>query len=139
MLCLRRLHFVPPPHVPPYPAPPSYGAFAPQPSMMPGAGRAMSQLMLRIGGRDLKKMDTFSESDPMCVVSLKSVQTGGRWKEVGRTERIKDTCVCPSNHVRVHQTQITCTSTPAHKCCGRLRGFSCLPCTSAVHSSLSEM
>lgn len=35
-------------------------------------------------------MDTFSKSDPMCVLYLKSQATGNQFVELGRTERIND-------------------------------------------------
>jgi Ca2+-dependent lipid-binding protein len=36
------------------------------------------------------KLDITSESDPLCVVSLRSPQTQNQWVEIGRTERIKN-------------------------------------------------
>ena len=45
---------------------------------------------LYISGRNLKNMDMFSKSDPICVVFEKA-QDKDEWFEIGRTEFIKDT------------------------------------------------
>ena len=45
---------------------------------------------LYISGRNLKNMDMFSKSDPICVVFEKA-QDREEWFEIGRTEFIKDT------------------------------------------------
>lgn len=45
---------------------------------------------LYISGRNLKNMDVFSKSDPLCVVFEKA-QDDDQWFEIGRTEFIKDT------------------------------------------------
>ena len=45
---------------------------------------------LYISGRNLKNMDIFSKSDPLCVVFEKA-QDREEWFEIGRTEFIKDT------------------------------------------------
>ena len=45
---------------------------------------------LYISGRNLKNMDMFSKSDPLCVVFEKA-QDRNEWFEIGRTEFIKDT------------------------------------------------
>jgi len=55
------------------------------------AANPMSTLTVRVSAKDLTKMDTFSKSDPMCIVYLKSQETGNQYREIGRTERIKDT------------------------------------------------
>ena len=47
-------------------------------------------LKLYISGRNLKNMDVFSKSDPLCVVFEKA-QDREEWFEIGRTEFIKDT------------------------------------------------
>jgi len=44
---------------------------------------------LHISGRNLKNMDIFSKSDPLCVVFEKA-QDREQWFEIGRTEFIKD-------------------------------------------------
>ena len=44
---------------------------------------------LYISGRNLKDLDMFSKSDPVCIVFEKS-QQGDEWFEIGRTEYIKD-------------------------------------------------
>ena len=45
---------------------------------------------LHISGRNLKNMDVFSKSDPLCIV-LEKAQDTEEWFEVGRTEFIKNT------------------------------------------------
>ena len=45
---------------------------------------------LYISGRNLKNMDMFSKSDPICIVFEKA-QDREEWFEIGRTEFIKDT------------------------------------------------
>ena len=47
-------------------------------------------IKLYISGRNLKNMDMFSKSDPLCVVFEKA-QDRDEWFEIGRTEFIKDT------------------------------------------------
>ena len=42
---------------------------------------------LRIEGINLKDLDTFSKSDPICVVDRLA---SNDWVKVGQTERIKD-------------------------------------------------
>ena len=44
---------------------------------------------LYLSGRNLKDLDMFSKSDPVCIVFEKA-QTGNEWFEIGRTEYIKD-------------------------------------------------
>ena len=44
---------------------------------------------LYISGRNLKDLDMFSKSDPVCIVFEKS-QQGDEWFEIGSTEYIKD-------------------------------------------------
>eukprot|EP00730_Choanoeca_flexa_P018556 TRINITY_DN9027_c0_g1_i3.p1 TRINITY_DN9027_c0_g1~~TRINITY_DN9027_c0_g1_i3.p1 ORF type:complete len:601 (+),score=121.86 TRINITY_DN9027_c0_g1_i3:107-1909(+) len=65
-----------------------------RPSMagqLPGAAAQApgSRLQLQIACKNLKKMDTFSKSDPYVVVHLKD-EGSNAWIEVGRTETIKD-------------------------------------------------
>lgn len=45
---------------------------------------------LYISGRNLKDLDTFSKSDPICVVFERAVDNENLWFEVGRTEFVKD-------------------------------------------------
>lgn len=45
---------------------------------------------LYISGRNLKDLDTFSKSDPICVVSERAQDNENLWFEVGRTEFQKD-------------------------------------------------
>lgn len=47
-------------------------------------------IKLYISGRNLKNMDVFSKSDPLCAVFEKA-QDREEWFEIGRTEFIKDT------------------------------------------------
>lgn len=55
---------------------------------MPGtSGAASSEVELSISCRNLLDCDVFSKSDPMCVISLKSLETNS-WKEIFRTETI---------------------------------------------------
>ena len=44
---------------------------------------------LYISGRNLKNMDMFSKSDPLCIVFEKA-QDSEQWFEIGRTEFLKD-------------------------------------------------
>lgn len=53
-----------------------------------------TKLLLNMRCRNLKNMDSFSKSDPMCIISLCSSATGNCWREVGRTEQVKD-CLNP--------------------------------------------
>lgn len=46
-------------------------------------------IKLYISGRNLKNMDVFSKSDPLCVIFEKA-QDSEEWFEIGRTEFIKD-------------------------------------------------
>ena len=45
------------------------------------------QVNLFVSGRNLKSMDTFSKSDPICLLFEK---INGRWEKLGMTEQIKD-------------------------------------------------
>jgi hypothetical protein len=45
---------------------------------------------LYISGRNLKDLDTFSKSDPICIVSERAQDNPNLWFEVGRTEFQKD-------------------------------------------------
>ena len=47
-------------------------------------------IKLYISGRNLKNMDIFSKSDPLCVI-FERAQDTDEWFEIGRTEFIKDT------------------------------------------------
>ena len=51
---------------------------------------AQVPVKLYISGRNLKNMDIFSKSDPLCVIFEKA-QDSDEWFEIGRTEFIKDT------------------------------------------------
>ena len=61
-------------------------------TFQPGtAGVARTEVELSISGRNLLDLDTFSKSDPMCVVYLGNPGKGGHfWKEIGRTECINN-------------------------------------------------
>ena len=53
------------------------------------AGTVKTEVELSISGRNLLDLDTFSKSDPLCVVyTKKSNQIGEMWKEISRTECI---------------------------------------------------
>ena len=55
------------------------------------AGVVKTEVELSISGRNLLDLDTFSKSDPMCVVYSKNHGQGGHiWKEIGRTECINN-------------------------------------------------
>ena len=54
-----------------------------------GGSSPSTTVQLSIKCKNLAHLDTFSKSDPMCVVF--SSQNNGPWEEVGRTERLKDT------------------------------------------------
>ena len=53
-------------------------------------GAAIPFLMLSIRGRNLRDMDFFSKSDPMCVVYVKSFGQTAAWEELMRTECIQN-------------------------------------------------
>ncbi len=53
----------------------------------PSSGNEPRQLEIAVSCKNLCDMDTFSKSDPLCVMSWKDPATG-KWSEVGRTERI---------------------------------------------------
>jgi hypothetical protein len=46
------------------------------------------QVNLFISGRKLKDLDTFSKSDPVCLVFEKG--QNGSWQKIGKTEQIKN-------------------------------------------------
>lgn len=46
------------------------------------------QVSLFVSGRKLKDLDTFSKSDPQCILFEKS--PNGSWVKVGQTEQIKN-------------------------------------------------
>ena len=45
------------------------------------------QVNLFISGRKLKDLDTFSKSDPVCLIFEK---VNGSWAKIGKTEQIKN-------------------------------------------------
>ncbi|XP_062582968.1 copine-8-like, partial [Saccostrea cucullata] len=49
-----------------------------------------TQVEISVSCRNLQDKDTFSKSDPMCVLYIKDARTGS-YQEFGRTEMIKDT------------------------------------------------
>lgn len=51
------------------------------------ANSLQMQVNLFVSGRKLKKMDTFSQSDPRCLLFEKK---NGNWVKIGMTEQIKD-------------------------------------------------
>lgn len=58
------------------------------------AGSATSLVELSISGRNLRDMDVFSKSDPMCVVYVQPFGSAGpnaKWQELVRTECIQNT------------------------------------------------
>ena len=55
------------------------------------AGAATSLVELSIAGRNLRDMDVFSKSDPMCVVYVQPFGVTNSWQELLRTECIKNT------------------------------------------------
>ena len=65
-------------------------------SFSPGtAGSATSLVELSISGRNLRDLDVFSKSDPMCVVytqpfGVTSNFKGKKWNEIIRTETIQN-------------------------------------------------
>ena len=66
------------------------GAFSPG-----TAGSATSLVELSISGRNLRDLDVFSKSDPMCVVytqpfGVTSASKGKKWNELIRTECIQN-------------------------------------------------
>ena len=58
---------------------------------LPGsAGTATSLVELSISANNLRDMDVFSKSDPMCVVYVEPFGATGTWKEILRTECVKN-------------------------------------------------
>ena len=55
--------------------------------MVSAADQLMYQVNMYISGRKLKDLDTFSKSDPQCVLFE---QRNGSWVKVGQTEQIKN-------------------------------------------------
>ena len=53
-----------------------------------GGGGLAQKLSLAFKATTLPNMDTFSKSDPFCV--LYKLDTSNRWKEIGKTEVIHD-------------------------------------------------
>ncbi|XP_034998530.2 copine-3-like isoform X1 [Hippoglossus stenolepis] len=54
----------------------------------PGATQCVTKVALSISCQNLLDMDTFSKSDPLCVLFMNS--SGPHWCEIGRTEKIKN-------------------------------------------------
>ena len=54
-----------------------------------GGSSPSTTVQLSIKCKNLAHLDTFSKSDPMCVLFLSNNE--GPWQEIGRTERLKDT------------------------------------------------
>jgi len=67
------------------PTAPSMGTFQPG-----TAGNATSIVELSLSAKNLRDMDVFSKSDPICVVSIKPFGTQN-WMEIKRTECIDNT------------------------------------------------
>jgi len=63
------------------------------PGFQPGsAGAATSLVELSISGKNLRDMDVFSKSDPMCVVYVQPFgAAANQWQELVRTECIQNT------------------------------------------------
>ncbi|KAK6177558.1 hypothetical protein SNE40_015638 [Patella caerulea] len=60
-------------------------------SFNPGrASVPVTQVEISVSCRNLRDMDTFSKSDPLCVLKMKDFRSQS-YREVGRTEQIKDT------------------------------------------------
>ena len=55
------------------------------------AGAATSLVELSIKGKNLRDMDVFSKSDPMCVVYVQPFGAANQWQEILRTECIQNT------------------------------------------------
>ena len=55
--------------------------------MVSGADTLKMQVNLFVSGRNLKSMDTFSQSDPICLLFE---QINGNWVKKGMTEQIKN-------------------------------------------------
>ena len=62
-------------------------------SFLPGTADAVTSLVeLSISGKNLRDMDIFSKSDPMCVIYVQPFGSNpGTWKEILRTECVKNT------------------------------------------------
>ncbi|CAG7668662.1 unnamed protein product [Allacma fusca] len=58
-------------------------------SGIPAVGKLVSVIELRVSARSLLDRDTFSKSDPVCVLYMKEYRTS-EWVEVGRTEQVKN-------------------------------------------------
>ncbi len=54
---------------------------------MVSADNLSMQVNLYISGRNLKDLDSFSKSDPLCLAFEKQ---GNTWRKVGSTEQIKN-------------------------------------------------
>ncbi|CAG5895592.1 unnamed protein product [Menidia menidia] len=59
----------------------------------PGATDCVTKVALSISCENLLDMDTFSKSDPLCVLLMNP--TGQHWCEIGRTEKIQN-CLNPT-------------------------------------------
>ena len=58
--------------------------------MIPDDPSFMTQVEFFIKGKNLKDMDTFSKSDPICRVYLMTQGVHTNYVKVGETEEIKD-------------------------------------------------
>ena len=54
---------------------------------MVSANNLQMQVNLYVSGRKLKDLDTFSKSDPICIMQE---MRGGAWYTVGKTEQVKN-------------------------------------------------
>ena len=55
-----------------------------------GSSLPSTSVELSLRCEKLRDLDTFSKSDPFCVVELKTMGVQNAWMEVGRTECIMD-------------------------------------------------
>ena len=55
--------------------------------MVSAADSMSMQVNLFVSGRKLKDLDTFSKSDPQCILSE---QRNGQWLKLGMTEQVKN-------------------------------------------------
>ena len=55
--------------------------------MVSAADSLMMQVNLYVSGRKLRDLDTFSKSDPVCILSE---NRNGHWHKLGLTEQIKN-------------------------------------------------
>ena len=93
----------------------------------PGSSASATSLVeLSIAGRNLRDMDIFSKSDPMCIVYVQSFGSAGqnnKWQELLRTECIQNTlnpqftqkvqisyCFEQQQHLKFEMYDISCHS-----------------------------